>query len=149
MEQGLCGPNLSRLCGSLSLNMDHKLQAEEEEFDYRSKQINKTFQNDPPRCESPERGAINKKFEAFEKMPELSILLSKFDFLQERLNILQHRQHLQPIEVMKQIRQRVGFYQIYSLCDRTELIESGQKQETSQCNQHIAMKSSVQILLQN
>ena len=37
MEQGLSGPNGSRLCGSLSLNIDRKLQAEEEEFDCQSK----------------------------------------------------------------------------------------------------------------
>ena len=57
-------------------------------------------------------------------MPELAIILSKFDFLQDRIKILKHRQHLQPIEVMKQIRQRIGFFQIYNLCDRTELIDN-------------------------
>lgn len=30
---------------------------------------------------------------------------------------------------MKQIRQRIGFFRIYNLCDKTELLEQSQRKE--------------------
>ena len=47
----------------------------------------------------------------------------KFEELRERLDILKKRKNMSFLDIIKNVRHRIGFYKVYEAIDRLELLE--------------------------